>query len=218
MFVISYNNLGKICHSTKFEDYQGVTIQDLNSMGNETTYMEIDEPVYALVKDSVQTDHYYVDAAGTLALRGEKPSNFHEWSWEDKQWTLSRASLELSNIAEANSIFYRECNAALDFNGVLFDADALARSRITAVLSRWTSIGTLPNGFIGWMDYNNNLQWVNETPTAIRDNLSNIARAIEDREQSLIKKHWQIKTAIRSLTNAELLNADIEAMWDSLQV
>lgn len=216
MFVIGYNVVGKICHATKFETYQTVSLDALNAMNNDINYLSITEDEYNAVKDSVQHDTYYVDSANSIVPRPTKPSIYHEWDWISKTWKLYRAHLELVKLGEAFNLFTRKCNSPIEFNGVLFDADSLARSRITATLSRWMLVGTLPDGFIGWMDYNNDLQWANEDSVTVKDNLNTIARLIEDREQNLIKTHWELKNVLRNTPVEELLNADVEAMWNSI--
>lgn len=218
MYVIAYNNDGKICHATKFEEYQNVTLVELNSMNPVMIYIEVTETQFNAIKNSVSDDSYYFDSTSGITGRPTRPSVYHEWDWSTKSWILYRAYLELFKLQEATTIFQSSCNAPIDFNGVLFDADSLARSRISNTLVRWYHLGSLPEGFIGWMSYDNTLNWSNEYPQVVAENLGLLAKMIEDREQLYIKKIWALKSQIRNTSSEDLLNMDINNAWDSTTV
>jgi hypothetical protein len=85
------------------------------------------------------------------------------------------------------------------FSGALFDADAVARERISGTLARLTRGDGLPIGWVGWRDAGNTLHWSDLDAEHVAQLLSALSASIEDRVQSSLLCAWQHKANVDTL-------------------
>lgn len=97
-----------------------------------------------------------------------------------------------------------------------FDADTLSRERISNTIARLQRGDGLPHGWVGWRDADNQMRWADSSAEEVLKNLTDLARAIEDREQALLITSWQHKANIEKLsTIEEILAYDVTKNWPS---
>lgn len=142
----------------------------------------------------------------------ERPSPHHEWDWTTKSWLpnldAARESKLQQVVAELNARLYLPCNG--------FDADNVARGRISGTIARLQRGDGLPAGWIGWRDASNQQQWAEADAATVLASLITLSCAIEDREQALLTASWQHKANLNALEDfAAILSYDTTAGWPS---
>ena len=72
----------------------------------------------------------------------------------------------------------------------------------------------LPAGWMGWRDTANEMQWVTDDAATVLANLTELSRAIEDREQALLVASWTHKANIAALTDIDaIIGYDATTGW-----
>ena len=140
----------------------------------------------------------------------ERPSPHHEWDWTSKSWLPNLDAARESKLqqvaAELSTRLYLPCNG--------FDADKLARERISGMIARLQRGDGLPAGWVGWRDASNQQHWSQDDAATVLANLTALSRAIEDREQALLVASWTHKANIAALTDIDtILSYDVTANW-----
>ena len=166
----------------------------------------------ALVHDVVLDDSTHYVQNGELVPFPAKPSPHHEWDWTTKSWlpnlNAARESKLQQVAAELNARLYLPCNG--------FDADNVARGRISRTIARLHRGDGLPAGWIGWRDASNQQRWAEDAAATVLANLITLSCAIEDREQALLIASWQHKANLNALEDfAAILSYDTTAGWPS---
>lgn len=154
------------------------------------------------------TTHYVQN--GEFIPFPAKPSPHHTWDWPTKSWLPdlpAAVSARLNDVTvELGRRLYLPCNG--------FDADKLARERISGMIARLQRRDGLPAGWVGWRDASNQQRWAEDAAPTVLANLSALSRAIEDREQALLVASWQHKANIEALTDIDsILAYDVTAGW-----
>ena len=149
---------------------------------------------------------------GAVVRRPQKPSPHHEWDWPTKSWLPNLAAARASKLQEVVT----ELNARLYLPYSGFDADNVARGRISGTIARLQRGDGLPAGWIGWRDASNQQRWAEDDAMTVLANLTALSRAIEDREQALLTASWQHKANLNALEDfATILSYDTTAGWPS---
>ena len=151
---------------------------------------------------------FFVD--GQPIQKPNAPSNFHSWDWSTKSWLPNLDAARESKLqqvaVELNARLYLPCNG--------FDADNVARGRISGTIARLQRGDGFPAGWIGWRDAGNQQRWAEDDAMTVLANLAALSRAIEDREQALLTASWQHKANLNALEDfAAILSYDTTAGW-----
>lgn len=151
--------------------------------------------------------------AGVVVRRPRRPSASHEWSSAQRRWVANTGALARAlKVAIGEELQRRTLQPCKGF-----DANEIARERITGTLGRLLRGDGLPKEWIGWRDAQNAMHWREEAAEAVRANLAALSRAIEDREQRLLVAAWRHKDKISALLTAGdvdgLLGYDVTAGW-----
>lgn len=160
----------------------------------------------------------YIFKEGLWIDLGLSPGAFYKKNIILEKWLpdldAARASKFQQVSTELNTRLYLPCNG--------FDADKVSRDRISGTIARLQRGDGLPAGWMGWRDAENNMHWEDASPETVLTNLQSLARAIEDREQSLLISAWTHKANLQSIVEAieqdadnfeSLLNYDTFAGW-----
>lgn len=124
------------------------------------------------------------------------------------------ADLQASACADIDAERARRALAPIEYAGSPFDADSLARERISGLILRLLRGDGLPASWIGWRGADNVMHWAALDADAVRVQISGLSSAIEDREQALLIAAWQHKAAVLALESAEAVQGyDISAGW-----
>lgn len=143
-----------------------------------------------------------------------RPSAHHVWDWTTKQWNPDLADAITSRKHDVDAERARRSVLPVTYNSAPFDADDLARERISGTLARLLRGDGLPSGWLGWRDADNNMHWVADTPAAVQTSLAGLSSEIEDREQVLLIAAWTHKHLIGQLTTVEsILAYDVNTGW-----
>ena len=147
---------------------------------------------------------------GAIVRRPARPSPHHEWDWPTKSWLPNldgaKAAKKTEIETELSRHLYLPCNG--------FDADKLARERISGMIARLQRGDGLPAGWLGWRDANNDMQWAADDAATVLASLTALSRAIENREQALLVASWQHKANIAALTDIHAILAyDVTTGW-----
>lgn len=203
-YYLNYIENGKIIGSISCENE--LPIIDLDGLKS----LEVTEQVFNEVVPYISTSAFYVENS-VLMVAPNKPSNFHEWDWDLKTWVEDLESGKADYLTQVT----RELNKriVLPCNG--FDADSISRERITNTILRLQRGDGLPSGWVGWRDASNQMHWATATAEEVLVHLTDLARAIENREQALLLNAWQHKAAINAMTTLEdLMNYNINEGWN----
>lgn len=152
-----------------------------------------------------------VFAAGSDGPRSlSAPSIFYRRDESTRQWLpdlpAAAAARKSEVTAELARRLYLPCNG--------FDADKLARERISGMIARLQRGDGLPAGWMGWRDANNDMHWAADDAATVLANLTALSRSIEDREQALLVASWTHKANIAALTDIHAILAyDVTAAW-----
>ena len=159
---------------------------------------------------------YWIDSKTKKAKQiPVSPGSGFEWSWESKLWLPNVELITKFYRNQLEQLFNQYDLAPIEFNSFWFDADAVARERITGVLNRLNRGDGLPEGWLGWRDYNNNMLWVSESSYTVQHNLSGLSSAIEDRSQRLLSVAWAHKVNLEVIDSIEdLQNYDVTTLWE----
>lgn len=121
---------------------------------------------------------------------------------------LERKSSEVQKWLEVKH------NSPIEVNGYWFDADASARENISGTLSRLMRGSGLPQNWIGWRTYHNEMLWSTASADTVMTELGLVSESIEDRKQDLMIQAWQKKAQLQALfdagSRAELLNFRVD--------
>ena len=178
-----------------------------------TESVEIINGIFA-VEDSFEFDPgktYFLDTTlGVVTVATGKPTPYHEWDWTTKSWLpnldAARASKLQQVAAELNTHLYLPCNG--------FDADKVSRERISGMIARLQRGDGLSNGWMGWRDAENQMHWAADDAATVLAGLTELSRAIEDREQALLVASWTHKAAINALTEINsIIDYDTTQGW-----
>ena len=147
---------------------------------------------------------------GVLTTFPPRPSPHHEWDWPTKSWipNLDAArEAKLQQVAAELTIrLYLPCNG--------FDSDKVSRERISGMVARLQRGDGLPAGWVGWRDAANEMHWATDDAATVLAGLTELSRAIEDREQALLVASWAHKAAIAALEDIDAIIAyDATANW-----
>ena len=160
----------------------------------------------------------WVDLDGYFNEIPEQPSRFHIWDWPSKTWVFDRSGAESKRKSDIDT--ERSRRAVLPIESAvsagvtaMFDADEISQTRISGSIARLLRGDGLPVGWLGWRDYNNEMRWATATPEEVLAGLSQLASAIENREQELLVTAWSKKATIPSLTEQQLIDFDASIGW-----
>ena len=138
-----------------------------------------------------------------LVFIGPAPSHFHEVSVATPSWTIDR---NRALILKSNEIRGKaEFKLKEPVSG--FDTDNDSRQRIAGLVSRLYRGDGLTAGWIGWRDAANNMHWANSSAAEVLENLLDLTRQIEDREQSVLLQKWEMLQTLNSLQDGESIAA-----------
>ena len=159
--------------------------------------------------DNFLLERCYVKG-GALKTRSEAPSAYHTWSLDSESWLPNLDAAREAKLqqvaAELNTRLYLPCNG--------FDADKVSRERISGTIARLQRGDGLPNGWVGWRDAENNMHWATDDAATVLAGLTELSRAIEDREQALLVASWAHKAAIAALEDIDaILTYDVTQGW-----
>ena len=99
-------------------------------------------------------------------------------------------------------------------DGVFFDANSLARERISGTIARLQRGDGLQAGWMGWRDASNDMQWAADDAATVLASLTALSLAIENREQALLVASWTHKANISALDDIDAILAyDVTAAW-----
>lgn len=176
------------------------------NVGDGQAFIEIESAVVA------QLPEYSYVEGGRWITAPAQPSPYHVWDWPTKSWLpdldAAREAKKQDTATELARRLYLPCNG--------FDADKLARERISGMIARLQRGDGLPNGWVGWRDASNQQQWATDDAATVLSNLTALSRAIEDREQALLIAGWIHKANIEALTDIDAILAyDVTAGWPS---
>jgi hypothetical protein len=168
-------------------------------------YIEISN----MPQDLILSTCYIKD--GELKISDASPGEFFIWDNETEKWIadLERAKRlvkgKIDNVLKSK--LYREpCSG--------FDADMASRSRISGLLQRLERDSSLPTGWVGWRDAENNMHWSSDTPEQVYIHLSALSSAIEDKEQAMLVSAWMHKKNIDDSDDLEyILSYPVEEGW-----
>lgn len=166
-----------------------------------------DEVVH--IGDSLDAKEFFFDG-GAPVRKSNRPSEHHEWDWTTKSWLPNLDAARESKLqqvaAELSTRLYLPCNG--------FDADKVSRDRIGGMIARLQRGDGLPAGWVGWRDFSNQQQWADLDAAGVLAELSELSRAIEDREQSLLVASWTHKANIATLEDIDaILSYDVTTGW-----
>lgn len=91
--------------------------------------------------------------------------------------------------------------------GSPFDADRVSRERITGTILRLQQGRGLPDGWMGWRDYDNAMHWADATDAEVLAHLTALSEAIENREQALLVTGWTLKAQIEAAATVDQVQA-----------
>lgn len=208
---------GKIVHAlTLNPEFQGIDSVNIFYLGQGFRVIDVSDEDWLLGKSSVSSDDYYY-AEFDMVRRPDRPTALHEWNWLTHEWSIGNSTMEhkreeLSKVVD--SIRDRKNLLPIDVDGVVFDADSHSIQNIEGVVRRILRGDGLPSGWQGWRTFDNSMIWVDSTPEHVLSGLNDVARAIENRRQSIFSAAWLKKAEISSLDSAEsILGYDPQSGW-----
>ena len=167
-----------------------------------------------------------------VLFEGDINELFNEYIWTEgglKHIGPAPFPQEFYRKSEQAPYWVPNCDAALAFrshevnhelarrlylpcNG--FDADKVSRERISGMIARLQRGDGLPAGWVGWRDAANEMHWAEDGAATVLASLTELSRAIEDREQALLVASWAHKAAIAALEDIDvILSYDVTAGW-----
>jgi len=153
--------------------------------------------------------HRVVD--GVIEPFPSRPTEWHAWDWREQAWLpdLERLRRDVKTRLEGQRRYLAEL--PISYEERMFDADATARDRISGMLNRLGRGDSLPVGWCGWRDYANEMVWSALDAEAVQVKLGGLADAIEQREQSLLIRTWELKDRLDAMNDLdEILAMDCE--------
>ena len=159
-------------------------------------------------KEVIMSRGYLKDGAIHIADPAPYPTYCRLAS--DGAWLVdtqsARADKKQAATGEARSRSLAPCNG--------FDADDTARGRISGTVARLQRGDGLPAGWVGWRDASNEQHWAADDAATVLNHLTELSRAIEDREQSLLVAAWQHKKNLEDLEDIDaIVNYDLTLGW-----
>lgn len=165
------------------------------------------------------------DAPADWMGRTDSPPPEHDRSsasavWRNGEWVIERAAspslsdLQATACTAIDAERARRAVSPIAYAGSPFDADSLARERISGLILRLLRGDGLPANWIGWRGADNAMHWAALDADAVRVQISGLSSAIEDREQALLIAAWQHKSAVMALDSVEAVQGyEIGAGW-----
>lgn len=154
------------------------------------------------------------DPSGLTPLTPLAPTPYHRWDWASRTFVPDLPAAKAAVRAQVDERRAWLSYQPIDFMGANFDADAIARERISGCNLRLLRGDGLPAGWLGWRDADNVMRWTSATEAQVQDYLRGLSTAIENREQYLLIKAWTKKAQIDALTSVEAVVAyNVEAGW-----
>lgn len=101
----------------------------------------------------------------------------------------------------------RRLHLPVTVEGSPFDADKVSRDRITGMILRLNQGRGLPDGWMGWRDYDNAMHWADATDAEVLAHLTALSEAIENREQALLVTGWTLKAQIEAAATVDQVQA-----------
>lgn len=170
--------------------------------------------VYSAVIEASPSRETYLNAAQEIVEVPEPPTEHHEWDALTKTWLPNVNAALAARKAVLERVRLSHSTAPITYDSAPFDADALARERISGTLARLQRGDGLPEGWVGWRDYDNAMHWATDMPATVQTHLAGLSAAIENREQALLIAAWQHKATLDALTTVEAILAhDLTTGW-----
>lgn len=174
--------------------------------------------LFVEVGDGVTDSTHYV-SGGALVEFPQRPSPYHHWDWEHKEWVSSAPGLDAAKAKKRQDVDdekLRRLSLPINYGGVEFDADGEAISNIREVSSRIARGDGLTEGWTGWRVADNSMVWVAATADEVLGHLNAIASLIENRTQAILNAAWAHKDAISSMSDVAIIGGyDVTAGWPS---
>ena len=175
-------------------------------------------PAPASIPDAVLLAEYCLQG-GELYRRGHAPSPHHQWDASASEWTLRAGAVDAAKEARCKAVdaLRDEKHASpITVDGVAFDADVQSIENIRGIIARIERGDGLTTGWLGWRVFDNTMVWADWTAPQVLQGLYDVARALEDRKQSLLAAAWAHKAAIQGLETLDEVQAyDVTAGWPS---
>lgn len=143
------------------------------------------------------------------------PSAFHTWNATTKTWVENLSAAKASKKAEIEAQFNTRTYADISYGGVLFDADATSRTRISEMIARLARGDGFPTDWSGWRAADNTLYWGPPATTAqVQSNLTGLSTVIGNREQQLLVHSWNLKGQVDAMTTvAQVVSYGVTTGW-----
>lgn len=170
----------------------------------------------------VESERLYSDAThfifcGAFVPFPARPSVAHLWDWGAYEWAVtadSVAKMKSERCEQVDRLCIERQDRPVDYDGVVFDADAAARENIAGVVTRIARGDGLTAGWIGWRAFDNSMVWSAASADEVAGHLRGLSCLIEDRKQALLAAAWMHKAALAGLESVEAVLAyDITAGW-----
>lgn len=163
---------------------------------------------------------YRWDGAALVEYQPPKPADTADvlYVWDPDAWrwveTPSLAVRQAQVCAQLEAERDRRRFLPVVLDGVRYQADEESQALIAGALGRLLRGAGLPDPWIGWRDADNGMQWAALDAAAVRDRLSALSTALEDRESALRIATWQHKAAVRALADIAAVDQfDVTAGW-----
>lgn len=161
----------------------------------------------AVIGEALPDVHYIEDGA-PVAIPA-RPSPSHTFDYDLKQWVDPRtlADFKAEALRAGAAELARRMYLPITVGGSPFDADRVSRERITGTILRLQQGRGLPDGWLGWRDFDNAMHWSDADPEQVLASLSALSGAIEDREQALLVTAWTLKAQIEAAATVDQVQA-----------
>lgn len=167
--------------------------------------------------DDAVSDATYFIFNGAITPFPAQPSPAHVWDWGLYDWVPSPAALAELKFARSeavNALRDQKRAAPISYMGILFDADSASVANMQGLATRIERGDGLTLGWIGWRTWDNTMVWASEGASEVLAHLHALARALEDRQQSLLLAAWRHKAALLQCEGgADVLAYDITVGW-----
>lgn len=173
-----------------------------------------------LVSDDHLDQSKYMIENGVAVRIPDPPTSetsYYLWNWETHEWVANLFQARADVTAEIERVRSQLASQPIEYENSPFDANAIARERITGTIARIMRGDGLPAGWIGWRDSDNEMHWALLSANEVLVKLRGLSSAIEDREQLLLIKAWLHKANIHALfaagNQAGLISYDVYSNW-----
>lgn len=200
-----------------FERGTGRIIQTVLAPSSHAIHYQVWPSIDVLVlsDEAVVSDATHYVADDDVLEFPARPSPFHYFDWTSKTWSGNQAEAREARVSAVDAERARRAVLPISHGGAFFDADAVARERISGAIARCIRGDGLPAGWVGWRDADNAMHWGELDAAATLVELRGLSSAIEDREQALLIAAWTHKAAIGALPDDidAILGYDLSAGW-----